>query len=470
MSYRGGSAPPTPHNMSASCFQLAHPTLGIGIGLPNRHWIGVGTPSLIRRKSHGSCGYTVSSNMLAQLSLFAFEVAHGMCETCRGYLKDQRNNTNLLWVIEGQGQWLGFDVVDLSDFEGWQFTRLHDLRNAPVPPGKRYRVWRCEDLQCEVVLNIRGSWKRSDIYIMGCRKGWNKKKSDMNAFVEKYVQAHCSRLHKKRHDPADSKLYTYEELAAWYAGKYSEAEIWAYWSRCYHVDGDPPPPPPTPASPIALCPAPSTNRPMPSRPRWCPQARKHIVPEFRHEDVALWEQLKFNREGLVEFPEYMARGLIYALQQHWDLKYGGEQCKVIKDGWVPFHNKRLWALMVDSKKDVQTIRRMGSYVVKWANRKNVAGITESALACFCVAEGKGTDFRCDPWDLDLLSRAFGEACEFELFNIHPKASQAFWDLIWRTYFPPMRGCGNDAWPIGLSATAEWTPPNTPSCSSFGPMQ
>ena len=109
-------------------------------------------------------------------------------------------------------------------------------------------------------------------------------------------------------------------------------------------------------------------------------------------------------------------------------------------------------------------------MVKRANRKNVAGITESALACFCVAEGKGTDFRCDPWDLDLLSRAFGEACEFELFNIHPKASQAFWDLIWRTYFPPMRGCGNDAWPIGLSATAEWTPPNTPSCSSCGPMQ
>ena len=412
--------------------------------------------------------------MLAQLSLFAFEVAHGMCETCRGYLKDQRNKANLLWVIEGQGQWLRFDVVDLSDFEVWQFTRLHDLRNVPVPPGKRYRVWRCEDLQCEVVLNIPGSWKRSDIYIMGSGKGWNKKKSDINAFVEKYVQAHCSCLHEKRHDPADSKLYTYEELAAWYAGKYSEAEIWAYWNGCYHVvsDCDPPPPPPTPpASPIALCPAPNTNRPMPSRPRWCPQARKHIVPEFRHEDVALWEQLKFNREGLVEFPEYMARGLISALQLPWDLKYGGEQCKVIKDGWVPFLNQRLWALMADSKKDVQTIRRMGSYVVKWANRKNVAGITESALACFCVAEGKGTDFRCDPWDLDLLSRAFGEACEIELFWIHPKASQAFDDLVGRTYFPPMRGIGKDAWPIGLSATAEWTPPDTlPSCSSCGPMQ
>ena len=127
------------------------------------------------------------------------------------------------------------------------------------------------------------------------------------------------------------------------------------------------------------------------------------MPEFRHEDVALWKQLKFNREGLVEFPEYMARGLISALQLNWDLKYGGEQCKVIKDGWVPFLNQRLWDLMVDSKKDVQTIRRMGGSVVKWANRKNDDGIIESALACFCVAEGKGTDFRCDPWGLDLLS-------------------------------------------------------------------
>ena len=85
--------------------------------------------------------------------------------------------------------------------------------------------------------------------------------------------------------------------------------------------------------------------------------------------------------------------------------------------------------MVDSKKDVQTIRRMGSYVVKWANRKNDDGITESALACFCVAEGKGTDFRCDPWHLDLLSREFYEACTLELFWIHPKPSQAFDHLV-----------------------------------------
>ena len=404
-----------------------------------------------------------------------------MCETCRGYLKDQSGDGDgkLLWVIEGQGQWLRSNVVDLSDFYGWQFIRqtIHDEPNIPAPKGKQYTWWRCEDLKCQVVLNIHPLWKGSDIYIMGDvrrgRKGWERKKRLINAFVEKYVKAHCFHVHEKRLDPADEKIYTYEELAAWYAGMYSEAEIRAYWEGCYHVvdDGAPPPPAPPPA-PRTKPPTPRTKRPMPSRPRWCPQARKHIVPEFRPEDAALWGQLKFDSEGyLVEFPDYMARGLISALQLHWDLKYGGEQCKVIKDGWVPFLNQRLWALMEDSKKDVQTIRRMGSYVVKWANRQNVDRITESALACFCVAEGKGTDFRCDPWDLDLLSIAFGEACDFELFRIHPKASEAFWDLIWRTCFPPKRGIGNDAWPIGLSATAEWTPPDTlPSCSSCGPMQ
>ena len=83
--------------------------------------------------------------------------------------------------------------------------------------------------------------------------------------------------------------------------------------------------------------------------------------------------------------------------------------------------------MVDSKNDVQTMRRMGGSVVKEANRKNLAGIIESALACFCRAEG--TDFRCDPWHLDLLSREFYEACTLELFWIHPKPSQAFDHLV-----------------------------------------
>ena len=414
-----------------------------------------------------------------------------MCETCLGYLRDASGygDENLLWVIEDQGQWLRSNkFVDLRNFcERWQFTRqtIHDGVSIPTLKGKQTILWRCENLKCDLVLNMRASWKGSDIYIRGRGKAWKKKKGQINEFVKKYVQAHCFSCSfghelsdaEKRLDPADKKPYTYEELAAWYARMYSEAEILVYWEGCYEVvdDGAPPPPPP-PASRTKQ-PTPRIKRPMPSLPRWCPQAQKHIVPEFRPEDAALWEELNFNHEGAsVEFPEYMSRGLIAALQMPWDLKYGGDggkyECKVIKNGWVPGLNERMWSLIVDSNKAVETRRRMGCSVVKEANRNGVSGIMESALACFCKAEDRGTDFRCDPWHLDLLSRAFHDACTHELWYIHPQVSQAFQKLVERTYFPPMRADGrNDAWPIGLSATAELTSLDTlPSCSSCSPMQ
>ena len=107
-------------------------------------------------------------------------------------------------------------------------------------------------------------------------------------------------MQEKRIDPADEKPYTYKELVAWYAGKYSIDVIRTYWLyECHCISHV------------------STQRTLLSLTDRLQDGAK----ERRPDDVALWNQLEFQDGRLVRFPSGMSWGLIHALQQPRDLKY-----------------------------------------------------------------------------------------------------------------------------------------------------
>ena len=252
-----------------------------------------------------------------------------MCEVCRGnlLLQEQPNGgSSLLWVIKGQGQWLRSNEVDLRNFLGFRFKRptLFDmpLERMTVGDGKTYKVWRSESLRCCVVLKTSSRvFGKEDIYIEGL-KGWVRERLNIKKFVHEYVGALCSKTchikvnnAEKRIDPADEKPYTYEELAAWYAGKYSIDVIRTYWLyECHCISHV--------STQRTLCALSLTDR------------LQDGAKERRPDDAALWNQLEFEDGRLVRFPSGMSWGLIHALQQPRDLKYFGDDasnmCKVIK--------------------------------------------------------------------------------------------------------------------------------------------
>ena len=264
-----------------------------------------------------------------------------MCEVCRGnlLLREQPNGGNaLLWVIKGQGQRLRSNEVDLRHFLEFRFKRptLFDmpLERMTVGDGKTYKVWRSESLRCCVVLKTSSRvFGKEDIYIEGL-KGWVRERLNIKNFVNEYVRALCSKTchikvnshtqegnesrcanensscshgdAEKRIDPADEKPYTYEELAAWYAGKYSIDVIRTYWLyECHCISHV--------STQRTLCALSLTDR------------LQDGAKERRPDDAALWNQLEFEDGRLVRFPSGMSCGMIRALEQPWD-KYFGNDC------------------------------------------------------------------------------------------------------------------------------------------------
>jgi hypothetical protein len=410
-----------------------------------------------------------------------------MCEVCRGnlLLQEQPNGGSaLLWVIKGQGQWLRSNEVDLHYFLGFRFKRptLFDmpLERMTVGDFKTYTVWRSESLRCCVVLKtFSRKFAKEDIYIEGL-KGWVQERLNIKRFVNEYVRALCSKTchtkvnshtqegnestcasgssscshgdAEKRIDPADEKPYTYEELVAWYAGKYSIDVIRTYWLyECHcisHVS--------TQRTPCALSLTDRNYMPAPG------------AKERRPDDAALWNQLEFEDGRLVRFPSGMSWGLIHALQQPRDLKYFGDDasnmCQVIKEGWVPTHNKRMFELLTENDKAEKAMLRMSSNVVKEANRFRMVkyDLLESILAMYVssLEDGRETDFRCTPYHLDWISMKFRDVCEFVIIREDPRASKDFMDLCHchSRGFPPYPGDNWPyAWPMGKKACEDRFP-------------
>jgi hypothetical protein len=422
-----------------------------------------------------------SSTILVYFLCSHFEL-HSMCEVCQGNLQEQQNGGSArLWVIKGQGRWLRSNKVDLHGFLGIQFERLmvFDMPMERMTAGgkKKFAVWRSESLRCVVGLQTCLSvFDKGDIYIEGL-KGWRQEHSNIKKFVNAYVRALCFKTchikvnshtqegnesrcanensscshgdAEKRIDPADEKPYTYEELAAWYAGKYSIDVIRTYWLyECHCISHV--------STQRTLCALSLTDR------------LQDGAKERRPDDVALWNQLKFQDGRLVRFPKGISWGLIHALQQPRDSKYFGDDasnmCKVIKDGWVPTHNKRMFELLTENDKAEKAMLRMSSNVVKEANRFRMVkyDLLESILAMYVssLEDGRETDFRCTPYHLDWISMKFRDVCEFVIIREDPRASKDFMDLCHchSRGFPPYPGDNWPyAWPMGKKACEDRFP-------------